>query len=82
MTSIDGLPATAAIKARLSEKSVVIVTRYDHADSCAESLRVATCAYVLKENLWELPAGLPDVLLLRSRSKIRSAVCRYFIRNF
>ncbi len=57
MKPIDGLRATAAIKARWPETRVVIVTQYDDAELRAEALRVGACAYVLKENLHEL-AGI------------------------
>lgn len=55
MKPIDGLRATAAIKARFPETRVVMVTQYDDAELRAEALRVGACAYVLKENLHELP---------------------------
>ena len=57
MKPIDGLRATAAIKARWPDTRVVIVTQYDDAELRAEALRVGACAYVLKENLHDL-AGL------------------------
>jgi CheY-like chemotaxis protein len=58
MKPIDGLRATAAIKARWPETRVVIVTQYDDAELRAEALRAGACAYVLKENLHELPGIL------------------------
>jgi len=58
MKPIDGLRATAAIKARWPETRVIIVTQYDDAELRAEALRAGACAYVLKENLHELPGIL------------------------
>ena len=60
MKPIDGLRATAAIKTHLPETRVVIVTQYDDAELRAEALRAGACAYVLKENLHELPGILTE----------------------
>ncbi len=60
MKSMDGLRATAEIKAHLPETHVVIVTQYDDAELRAEAARVGACAYVLKENLHELPRILSE----------------------
>jgi CheY-like chemotaxis protein len=58
MKPIDGLRATAAIKSRFPETRIAIVTQYDDAELRAETTRVGACAYVLKENLHELPGIL------------------------
>lgn len=58
MKPVDGLRATAAIKARFPETRVAIVTQYDEAELRAEAARAGACAYVLKEHLQELPAVL------------------------
>ena len=58
MKSMDGLRATAEIKARFPEMRVVIVSQYDDAELRAEATRVGACAYVLKENLHDLLAIL------------------------
>jgi CheY-like chemotaxis protein len=58
MKPVDGLRATAAIKAGCPETRVAIVTQYDEAELRAEAARAGACAYVLKENLQELPAIL------------------------
>jgi CheY-like chemotaxis protein len=58
MKPIDGLRATAAIKATFPQTRIVLVTQYDDAELRAEALRVGACAYVLKENLHELPGIL------------------------
>ena len=55
MKPIDGLRATAAIKTRFPETRIVIVSQYDDAELRTEAARVGACAYVLKENLHELP---------------------------
>ena len=58
MKPIDGLRATAIIKSRFPSTQVVIVTQYDDDALRAEARRTGACAYVLKENLHELPAIL------------------------
>ena len=58
MKPLDGLAATAQIKARFPETRVAIVSQYDDAELRAEAARVGACAYVLKENLHELPGIL------------------------
>ncbi len=55
MKPLDGLQATARIKAQFPEAHIVIVSQYDEAGLRAEAARVGACAYVLKENLQELP---------------------------
>ena len=54
----DGLSATAAIKARFPETRIAIVTQYDEVELRAEAIQAGACAYVLKENLQELPGLL------------------------
>lgn len=54
MKPVDGLRATAQIKARFPQARIVIVTQYDEAELRAEAARAGACAYVLKENLHEL----------------------------
>ncbi len=61
MKHMDGLRATAEIKARFPETRVAIVSQYDDAELRAEATRVGACAYVLKENLQELPGILAGV---------------------
>ena len=58
MKPIDGLRATAAIKARFPETRIAIVTQHDDAELRAEAMRAGASAYVLKENLHELPGIL------------------------
>ncbi len=58
MSPVDGLRATREIKARFPETGVIIVSQYDDAELHARALRAGACAYVLKENLHELPAIL------------------------
>jgi len=61
MKPLDGLRATAEIKARFPKTRVAIVSQYDDAELRAEAVRVGACAYVLKENLHELPRILTEV---------------------
>jgi DNA-binding NarL/FixJ family response regulator len=58
MKPVDGLRATAEIKARLPEIRVIIVSQDDDAGLRAKAARAGACAYVLKENLQELPGIL------------------------
>ncbi len=55
MKPMDGLHATAQIKARFPEAQIVIVSQYDDAELRTEAARAGACAYVLKENLQQLP---------------------------
>jgi CheY-like chemotaxis protein len=81
MKSMDGLRATAEIKARFPRTRVVMVSQYDDVELRAEAARVGACAYVLKENLQELPgilasmtlgptAGRPTTALTQSREQV------------
>jgi CheY-like chemotaxis protein len=54
MRPVDGLHATAEIKARFPETRVIIVSEFDDTQLRAKALRAGACAYVLKENLHEL----------------------------
>lgn len=54
MKPVDGLSATAQIKAHSPEARVVIVSQYDDAALREAAGRVGACGYVLKENLYEL----------------------------
>jgi len=58
MKPLDGLRATAEIKARFPEVRIAIVSQYDDDELRAEAARLGACAYVLKENLHELPEVL------------------------
>jgi CheY-like chemotaxis protein len=58
MKPLDGLRATAEIKARFPATRIAIVSQFDDAELRAEAVRVGACAYVLKENLHELPGIL------------------------
>ncbi len=58
MKPVDGLHAIARIKARFPETRIAIVSQYDEAELRAEAARAGACAYVLRENLQELPAIL------------------------
>jgi CheY-like chemotaxis protein len=60
MRPMDGLHATAEIKARFPETRVVIVSQYDEAELRAKAARAGACAYVLKENLEELEGILSE----------------------
>ncbi len=60
MKPMDGLHATALIKTRFPEARIAIVSQYDDAELRSEATRVGACAYVLKENLQELPGLLTE----------------------
>jgi len=62
MKPVDGFCATAQIKSHSPKARVVIVSQYDDDELREEAARVGACAYVLKENLHELPrilTGMP-----------------------
>lgn len=54
MKPLDGLRATAEIKAHFPETQVVIVSQYDDPGLRAQAAQTGACAYVVKENLLEL----------------------------
>jgi CheY-like chemotaxis protein len=58
MKPLDGLRATAEIKARFPQTRIAIVSQYDDSELRAEAARAGACAYVLKENLQDLPGIL------------------------
>lgn len=58
MKPVNGLRATQEIKSRWPETRVIIVSQYDEPELRAEAARVGACAYVLKENLHQLPGTL------------------------
>ena len=66
MKPLDGLRATAEIKARFPEVRIAIVSQYDDDELRAEAARLGACAYVLKENLHELPEVLARVIRANS----------------
>jgi two-component system response regulator DegU len=55
MQPLDGLRATAQIKARFPEARIIILTQYDDADLRAAANQAGACAYLLKEDLSALP---------------------------
>jgi CheY-like chemotaxis protein len=63
MKPMDGLHATAEITSRFPGTHVAIVSQYDEAELRAEAARAGACAYVLKENLHELPGILTEAAL-------------------
>ncbi len=58
MKPMDGLRATAKIRAHFPQTRIAIVTQYDEAELRAEAIQAGACAYVLKEDLLDLPGIL------------------------
>lgn len=58
MKPVDGFRATSEITSRFPDARVVIVSQDDDPELIQEAARVGACAYVLKENLHELPGVL------------------------
>jgi CheY-like chemotaxis protein len=54
MELMDGIAATAQIKAADAAARVIIVTDYDQADLREAANEAGACGYVVKENLLEL----------------------------
>ena len=61
MKPIDGLRATAVIKAHWPATRIVMVTQYDDAELRAAAGQAGACAYVLKEDLLQLRGILTEV---------------------
>jgi CheY-like chemotaxis protein len=79
MKPVDGLTATAQIKAHSPEARVLIVSQYDDTDLREAAARVGACGYVLKENLHELPGiltGMPLGTLAARASVAESRTSR------
>jgi len=55
MQPIDGLRATAKIKAHFPETRIAIVSQFDDDALRVKAAQAGACAYLLKENLHELP---------------------------
>ncbi len=58
MKPVDGLRATAQIKARFPEARIVIVSQYDEPELRQAAQEAGASVYLLKEDLSELPALL------------------------
>jgi CheY-like chemotaxis protein len=54
MKGVDGLTATAMIRARHPHARILIVTQYDDSDLRANARTAGASAYILKDNLAEL----------------------------
>ena len=61
MKQMDGLEATRQIKSAYPNAKIVIVTSYDDNELKEAASEAGACAYVLKENLFEIRS-----LLMRS----------------
>jgi two-component system, NarL family, response regulator DegU len=58
MTVLDGLRATAQIKAQFPDARILILTQYDDADFRKAAQEAGASGYVLKEDASQLPALL------------------------
>jgi DNA-binding NarL/FixJ family response regulator len=58
MKQVDGLEATRQIKSYWPDARIVIVTSYDHDELKEEATKAGACAYVLKQNLFEIRSVL------------------------
>jgi CheY-like chemotaxis protein len=79
MKPVDGLIATARIKAHSPEAWVLIVSQYDDPELREAAARVGACGYVLKENLHELPGiltGMPPRTLAAGATVAESRTSR------
>ena len=61
MKQTDGLEATTRIKAVDANARIVIVTQYDHPNLRKAAASAGACAYVLKEDLMEIPRILLEL---------------------
>jgi CheY-like chemotaxis protein len=58
MEHLDGISATAQIKAQFPGARIMIVTQYDDQDLRAAADKAGACGYILKENLLGLRAAI------------------------
>jgi DNA-binding NarL/FixJ family response regulator len=64
MPGIDGIEATRRIMLENPATNIVIVTEFDTRDYRCDALKAGAIAYVLKDNLTELPETLANILYL------------------
>lgn len=60
MTPLDGIRATAVIKASFSKARIVVVSQHNEPGVRALATEAGACAFFLKEDLEELPAFLTE----------------------
>ena len=60
MKGLDGLSATAQIKARFPAARIIMLTEFDDPDLREAAQRAGVCGYVLKEHLSQLLDLLED----------------------
>ena len=58
MGQVDGFEATRQIKSKFPEARIVILTSFDDEFMKAASLASGACAYLLKDNIQEIPTLL------------------------
>jgi CheY-like chemotaxis protein len=56
LPGLDGIRATAQIKARFPKARILIVTQYDDPDFRAATREAGACGYVVKDDLSPIPA--------------------------
>ncbi len=62
MEGLDGLRATAQIKAAFPAARILMLTQYDDPDLRKAAERAGACGYVLKDDLAQLPPLLRTML--------------------
>ena len=61
LPGLDGLAATRQLKQRFPEARVIIVTNHTEEEFRTAALELGACAFLLKENLAELPQMIDAV---------------------
>ena len=61
MKNMNGITATKLIKDQYPDAKIIIVTNFDEADLRESARQAGACAYVLKENLFEVRRRLQDM---------------------
>jgi DNA-binding NarL/FixJ family response regulator len=56
MQRMDGLRATALVKARFPAARIMMLTQHKDSNLQAESYKAGACGYILKEDLLDLPS--------------------------
>lgn len=54
MPGLDGLSATRVIRERFPDARIIILSNHDLPDMREQALGAGACAFVSKENLWEI----------------------------
>lgn len=68
MRGLDGLQATARIKASFPTARILMLTQYDDPELRVAARKAGATGYLLKDNLSQLPANIQEILDANGRA--------------